>query len=87
MTWLIALPVLVVWLVWPTWTPVAFMLALVVGLVAGAVRGAHSPRTPSTIRRFPTRYEQRHRPWRLGFGFALGFHGVFPFVYISRRLR
>lgn len=72
-------------LVAPSLLPVALMLGFVVALAAGAAGRAHSA-TPRTIRRMPTAYEQ-HRRWRLGFGLAFGFHGIFPFVYVTRRIR
>lgn len=71
----------------PAAVPLVAMVALVGCVVAGALHGADAG-TPATVRRLPTTYEQRRpRRWRLGFGLALGFHGVFPFVYVTRRMR
>lgn len=74
-------------ILWPLATFPVFLCCLVVAAAAGALRQAQRG-TPTTISRMPTSFERgRGRRWRLGIGLAFGFHGAFPFVYVTRRLR
>lgn len=83
---IIAAPALAVGLLWPALLPGALLVTFVVAVALGAILGAQRPPQPVvTVNRLPTAYEQ-HR-WGFGVGFALGFHGGFPFVYVRRRFR
>jgi len=83
LVFLIAIPAVAVGVVWPAAMGAAILVALVAAFVAGAALGDRGRSTPPTITRIPTRYEQRR--WGWGLGFAIGFHGAFPFIYIHRR--
>jgi len=78
-----ALIMAAVWSLWGFWP----MLAICTAIWLAAVAISVDPATPApvTITRLPTQYEQHRRRWGLGFGLALSFVGLFPFVVLRRR--